>query len=50
MKKGHQNGAAMMDMIAATAPALGLLGTYVGLIPMLNNLNDPASLGPMMAL
>lgn len=44
MKQRHQKGAAMMDMLAATAPALGLLGT------MLNNLDDPASLGPMMAL
>lgn len=50
MKQRHQKGAAMLDMIAATAPALGLLGTYVGLIPMLNNLDDPTSLGPMMAL
>lgn len=50
MKKRHQNGAAMMDMPAETAPALGLLGTYVGLIPMLNNLDDPSSLGPMMVL
>lgn len=50
MKQRHQKGAAMLDMLAATAPALGLLGTYVGLIPMLNNLDDPAALGPMMAL
>lgn len=50
MKQRHQKGYAMLDMIAATAPALGLLGTYVGLIPMLNNLEDPTTLGPMMAL
>lgn len=50
MKQRHQKGAAMLDMIAATAPALGLLGTYVGLIPMLNSLDDPTTLGPMMAL
>ncbi|MBS5934352.1 MAG: MotA/TolQ/ExbB proton channel family protein [Clostridiales bacterium] len=50
MKQRHQNGAAMLSMIAATAPALGLLGTYVGLIPMLNSLDDPTTLGPMMAL
>lgn len=50
LKQRHHKGAAMLDMIAATAPALGLLGTYVGLIPMLNNLDDPTSLGPMMAL
>ena len=50
MKQRHQKGAAMVNMIAATAPALGLVGTYVGLIPMLNNLDDPSTLGPMMAL
>lgn len=50
MKQRHQKGAAMLDMIASTAPALGLLGTYVGLIPMLNNLEDASKLGPMMAL
>ncbi len=50
MQQRHQKGAAMLDMIAATAPALGLLGTYVGLIPMLNSLEDPTALGPMMAL
>lgn len=50
MKQRHHKGAAMLDMIAATAPALGLLGTYVGLIPMLNNLDDASTLGPMMAL
>ena len=50
MKLRHAKSAAMLNMIGATAPALGLLGTYVGLIPMLNNLDDPTTLGPMMAL
>lgn len=50
MKKRHQKGASMLDMLAITAPALGLVGTYVGLIPMLTNVNDPNALGPMMAL
>lgn len=50
MKQRHNKGANMFGMLAATAPALGLLGTYVGLIPMLNSLDDPTVLGPMMAL
>jgi chemotaxis protein MotA len=50
MKQRHNKAASMLSMIAATAPALGLLGTYVGLIPMLNSLDDPTTLGPMMAL
>lgn len=50
MQQRHQKGSAMLDMIAATAPALGLMGTYIGLIPMLTNLEDPSTLGPLMAL
>lgn len=46
----HKDGQAMIGMIATTTPSLGLLGTYVGLIPMLTNLDDPASLGPLMAV
>ena len=50
MKKRHAVGHAMMDLTADSATSLGLLGTYIGLIPMLENLEDPASLGPMMAI
>lgn len=50
MQQRHQKGYAMLDMIAAIAPSLGLLGTYIGLIPMLNSLEDPTALGPLMAL
>lgn len=50
MKQRYNKGANMFGLLAATAPALGLLGTYVGLIPMLNSLDDPTVLGPMMAL
>ncbi len=49
-QKRHQKGYQMVDMIAATAPSLGLLGTYIGLIPMLQNLEDPTKLGPLMAI
>ena len=49
-KQRHNKGIGMLNMIAATAPALGLVGTYVGLIPMLHSLDDPTSLGPMMAI
>lgn len=46
----HKTGASMIAFIARTAPALGLVGTYVGLIPMLVNLRDPEALGPLMAV
>lgn len=32
------------------APAMGLIGTLVGLVQMLGNLDDPSSLGPSMAV
>jgi len=36
--------------VAETAPGLGMLGTLVGLVQMLNNMQDPASVGPAMAV
>ncbi len=48
--KRHKSGISMVSMIASVAPGLGLVGTYVGLIPMLVNMMDPEKLGPMMAI
>jgi len=36
--------------LAETAPGLGMLGTLVGLVQMLNNMSDPSSVGPAMAV
>lgn len=36
--------------IGESAPALGMLGTLVGLVQMLNSLDDPSSIGPAMAI
>jgi chemotaxis protein MotA len=36
--------------VAETAPGLGMLGTLVGLVQMLNNMQDPSSVGPAMAV
>lgn len=38
------------DQFAAMAPAYGMIGTLIGLIQMLKNLNDPSTLGPAMAV
>lgn len=40
----------VMSRAGQTAPALGLIGTLIGLIQMLGQLNDPATLGPAMAI
>lgn len=50
MKKRHQIGIDMVDMIANSVTSLGLMGTYIGLIPMLNFLDNPSALGPLMSL
>ena len=50
MQQRHYKGISMLEMIASTAPAFGLLGTYLGLIPMLNQLDDPTKLGPLMSI
>lgn len=38
------------DQFSALAPAYGMIGTLIGLIQMLKNLNDPSTLGPAMAV
>ncbi|MGQ9368835.1 motility protein A, partial [Azospirillum sp. A39] len=42
--------AGVLRRAAEVAPAMGLIGTLVGLVQMLGNLNDPNSIGPAMAL
>lgn len=36
--------------IGESAPAIGMLGTLIGLVQMLNTLDDPSSIGPAMAI
>lgn len=36
--------------MGGTAPAMGMIGTLIGLVQMLRTLNDPASIGPAMAV
>jgi len=35
---------------AEFAPAMGLIGTLIGLVQMLGNLDDPSTIGPAMAV
>jgi chemotaxis protein MotA len=42
--------AAVLRRASEVAPAMGLIGTLVGLVHMLGGLNDPAAIGPAMAL
>ncbi|MFW5830335.1 MAG: motility protein A [Planctomycetota bacterium] len=46
----HAGGKGIVDNLGAYAPALGMVGTLIGLILMLQNLDDPSALGPGMAV
>jgi len=46
----HSLGKFTFDMLGKYAPAMGMIGTLVGLVVMLKNMNDPAMLGPGMAV
>jgi len=40
----------LLRRAAEVAPAMGLIGTLVGLVQMLGNLSDPSTIGPAMAV
>jgi chemotaxis protein MotA len=46
----HANGAAILRKAGEVAPAMGLIGTLVGLVQMLGNLDNPSAIGPAMAV
>mgnify|MGYP000037858634 CR=1 FL=1 len=43
-------GIRMFRSIAEAAPAMGMIGTLIGLVQMLSNMDDPKSIGPAMAI
>lgn len=46
----HKIGKKMFESLGAYAPAFGMIGTLIGLIQMLANLDDPSAIGPGMAV
>ena len=46
----HKEKIAFWDNVGAMGPAWGMIGTLVGLVNMLQNMNDPTSIGPSMAV
>lgn len=50
MKQRHMRGQKLFKFMGATAPAMGMIGTLVGLVQMLQTLDDPSSIGPSMAV
>ena len=45
-----QKSVAVLRKASETAPAMGLIGTLVGLIQLLGNLDSPSQIGPAMAV
>lgn len=46
----HSWGAKVWSATADVAPAMGMIGTLIGLVQMLSNMSDPKSIGPAMAV
>lgn len=46
----HQMGAKIFAAFGDVGPAMGMIGTLVGLVAMLANMSDPKSIGPAMAV
>ncbi len=50
LKHRHFNIQDVFIKMATFSPAFGMIGTLIGLVQMLNQLSDPSSIGPSMAI
>ena len=50
IKQRHSLGAETFTTMGTLAPALGLIGTLIGLVQMLKSMDDPSTIGPAMAV
>jgi chemotaxis protein MotA len=50
MHQRHTTGQNVFKSMGETAPAFGMIGTLIGLVQMLTSMDDPASIGPAMAV
>lgn len=46
----HETGVSIFSALAEVAPAMGMIGTLIGLVAMLSNMDDPKAIGPAMAV
>ena len=46
----HRGKIGFWEALGAMGPAWGMIGTLIGLVNMLKNMNDPSSIGPAMAV
>jgi chemotaxis protein MotA len=50
MEERHGKGVEIFEGMGADGPAFGMIGTLIGLVQMLQNMSDPSSIGPAMAV
>jgi chemotaxis protein MotA len=50
IKERHKLGADIFTTLGTFAPAMGMVGTLIGLVQMLQTMDDPSSIGPAMAV
>lgn len=46
----HERGQAIFKAMGDVAPAMGMIGTLIGLVQMLSAMDDPKAIGPAMAV
>ncbi len=50
ISQSRRTSVEVLRRLAEVAPSMGLIGTLIGLIQLLGNLNSPAEIGPAMAI
>ncbi len=50
LKERHRQGHRIFRFMGATAPAMGMVGTLIGLVQMLQSMESPDTIGPSMAV
>ncbi len=50
IKERHQGGSEIFTAMGSYSPALGMIGTLIGLVQMLKSMDNPDAIGPAMAV
>ncbi len=50
LEERHGQGQGILETMGSFAPAFGMIGTLVGLINMLQHMDDPKAIGPSMSI
>ncbi|MCF8105398.1 MAG: motility protein A [Desulfohalobiaceae bacterium] len=50
IRERHESGAEIFASLGTYAPAIGMVGTLIGLVQMLQTMDDPSTIGPAMAI